>query len=249
MTFAVIQLLLIASLVWVWATLYIDGCLLYIPLMLLILLVINLPQLLGRQKICKRIILKGLKSRYWIQRWDAIFAINHFDLRDESVISVLNTALRDMDKRVRRIAARVLDSIEETKKVIPRLIERLDHINPMKRAATSMKLAEIGFDAALALPKLKELAQTDSDLTVRNHAKRAIAKIEPLPYEKLVELLDDPNWLERKYAAEALGYIGQKAVAQLPALREMSTTDDSRQVRDVAMRTIGRLENLAAEGN
>ena len=238
MTFVVIQLLLIASLVWVWATLDLDACLLYIPLMLLILLVIALPQLLGRQKICQRIILKGLKSRHWIQRWDTIFAINHFGLRDESVISVLNRALRDKDKRVRRIAARVLDSIDETKNVISRLIERLDHIAPMERAATSMKLAEIGFDAATALPKLKELAGTDPDITVRNNAKRAIAKIEPLPYERLVELLDDANWLERKYAAEALGYVGLKAKEILPQLNRITEFDETRQVRDAAQRTI-----------
>ena len=244
MIIAIVQLILFASLVWVWATLDIDACLLYVLLILLILLVINLPQLLGRHKICQRIILKGLKSKYWIQRWDAIFAINHFDLRDESVISVLNTALRDKDKRVRRIAARVLDGIEETKKVIPRLIERLDHINPMKRAATSMKLAEIGFDAATALPKLKELAGTDSDITVRNNAKRAIAKIEPLPYERLVELLDDPNWLERKYAAEALGYVGLKAKDIFPQLKRITGLDETRQVRDAAQRTIDKLENL-----
>jgi HEAT repeat protein len=162
--------------------------------------------------------------------------------RDEKTSQILSGMLDDTDLRVSMAAAKALKNTAIINKKVGIIVQGLNDENVKGRADTCMKLVEIGFDAAPALPKLKELAQADPDVTVRNHAKRAIAKIEPLPYERLVELLDDPNWLERKYAAEALGYIGPEAKKMLPKLEKMVEYDDSRQVRDAAKETIVRFE-------
>jgi HEAT repeat protein len=207
------------------------------------------------------ITINSLNSRFWFIRRDGVYALGKWYWgRDELALEALGKALDDKDERVALAAAKVLKNkdkiiafnlkaIERSDSRMLKVINDIEHYledgNPASRSLACRKLGEIGFVAAQVLPKLKELAAYDPDITVRNHAKRAIAKIEPLPYEKLVELLDDHNWLERKYAAEALGYIGPEAKRMLPKLKEIIEFDDSRQVRDAAKITIARFDNPA----
>ena len=215
----------------------------------LFILFILFHRMLDRWEV--QVYINSYKSKYWYLRRDAVLMSRTRLLNNEQVREALQNALNDKDERVVLAAAKVLKKTEIiyalTSKDISEIASVLNNENPDIRARGCRTLMNIGPHSFSALPALKELAVNDPDSTVRGYAKQAIARIEPLPYDELAKLLNDFNWIERKYAAEALGYIGPKAMHQIPKLREMTAIDDSPQVRESAKRTISRLENPPAD--
>jgi HEAT repeat protein len=138
----------------------------------------------------------------------------------------LGVALGDRDRQVRIEAARALAKIGPgAVAAVPALVVGLKDESGFVRSASARALGSIGPTAAAAVPNLVEaLLDPDSD---HNPVGYALWKIRPPPsvptIEALVKVLKEE---ENRFAASALGDMGQGAVSAVPALIEVVSNSD-----------------------
>jgi len=170
-------------------------------------------------------------------RFEAVAALISVQKDQRTLSSVLGPVLSDGSPDVRAAAIRALGNVGEAgSQNAPRLLELLDdtenrwHFYTPDMAGTrpvrydaAMALAVMGKDAQVALAKLREMMNGDSDWLVRVAAAFAIAKLDNAPKDATDFLIaavqdDEKGYAIPEAAAEALGGLGSKASAALPAL-------------------------------
>ncbi len=120
-------------------------------------------------------------------------------------------------------------------RTVPRLIELLASHPPQERWAAASALAEIGPEAAPAVPALlKLLRDRGAAWRARSRAARALGKIkDPAAVEPLLAMLRDPQGQVRYGSARALGMIGDKRAFE-PLVETLKNDKDSRVRRGAA---------------
>jgi len=86
-------------------------------------------------------------------------------------------------------------------------------------------------------------ALRDPEKAVREQASRALAEIGESASDRLISLLNDPDWKVRYRAAETLGMIEDKRSVS-PLIRLLS--DEKDHVRYMAVKSLGRIGEKAA---
>jgi HEAT repeat protein len=140
-------------------------------------------------------------------------------------VPVLEKTLRDADPAVRTGALHLLAEIG--KPAVPSLIQALKQ----EKAAlwACLVLAEIGPDAADAVPALADAVRADTRPEIRREAALALGAIGPASAKAvrvLTERLVDADSSVSSSAAYALGRIGPEAKAAVPALRKGVESSD-----------------------
>jgi HEAT repeat protein len=131
---------------------------------------------------------------------------------------------------------------------IPELIKSLDNENEEVKQSATYALGKVGPPAADAVEKLKgHLGNEDDELrTVSIWALLHICpdneEIVDLAIPVLIEALKDEVEIVRIEAAAALGQIGPKAEAAVPALKKLVATDPHAHVRQVAAEAITKIQ-------
>lgn len=173
-------------------------------------------------------------------RFEAVAAIVSVQKDPRQLSSVLGTALSDESPDVRASAIRALGNLGEAgSQHAPLLLELLDDtenrwhfytpdsagVRPV-RYDSAMALADMGKEARVALAKLREMINDDSDSLVRVAAAFAVARLDDSSKDAMESLIAAVQFWERGYAvpqaaAEALGKLGPTANAALPALDDL----------------------------
>jgi HEAT repeat protein len=138
-------------------------------------------------------------------------------------ISLLADALADQNEYARTAAAVYLGSVgPEAKPAVPALIRVLSDRRFTVRGGSATALGKIGAEAKDAIPAILH-APGPAGPGATTFAIPAAA-IGPAAVPALIEGLGDPDDGPRWTAAEALGRIGPRAQAAVPALTRMSTS-------------------------
>jgi HEAT repeat protein len=125
--------------------------------------------------------------------------------------------------------------------------------DPTTRRLASAALAGIGPDATKAIPDLI-VALSDADAPVRRNAALALGRMKEkaLPaVPALIKLLNPKDQPEdvRRYAVEAIAYIGPEAAEEaLPSLKRVIRDDPAWRVRQRAVWALGGLRDLRQAG-
>jgi len=170
-------------------------------------------------------------------RLETVAAIVSIQTDPRALSSTLGSVLSDQSPDVRAAAIRALGDLGEAGSPnVPRLLKLLDdredrwHFFTPDMAGTlpvrydcAMALAEMGDDGRVALTRLRELMNGDSEALVRVAAAYAIAKLDDASsdaLDHLVESIEDREngWRVPEAAVKALGKLRPKAKAALSAL-------------------------------
>jgi len=128
--------------------------------------------------------------------------------------------------------------------VVTYLIRALDDDNATLRQEVIYTLGFIGSNASDSVPKLIEILQDDPEPAVRTASARALSEIssDPEVISALVGALEDENSDVVGMTIVALGVIGPKAKAAIPALIKMLKDVDPEK-RAAAAREIARISS------
>lgn len=174
-----------------------------------------------------------------------------------AAVPALIEALQDPDSfTVRGYAAEALRRIgPDAKSAVAALIEALQDKSVHVRSQAAYALAHVGPEASAALPELKKMLDKDlqwkhrfanSKVCTGVWAAYAIAQLDPddeVGLTFLVEALDKyADHDDRRQFITALGRIGPRARAALPALRRILDDHDQRYLRETAAFAIARID-------
>ena len=161
-------------------------------------------------------------------------------------------ALADADPVCRADAAFAIGGIGPAAEAAVPALQRVledESVDGSARYTAAYALGKIGPEASGAEPLLKKLADSGDDLLATVSVWAAL-KINPHDKElferavpKLRRALQGDQELVRLEAAVALGEIGPPAASALPMLELLAEDDPSRQVREAAEASIGRIRN------
>ncbi len=132
------------------------------------------------------------------------------------------------------------------------LRETLKHKDWVFRYLAVQYLGQIGPQAALAVPELRDALLLDTDWRVRNFAIGALVKIGydgPAVIQAFeIALRDGENDFVRGNAAWALGQMADKAKSAVPKLMEIAKDrNDDSSVRSFAIQTLGEIGQSSKE--
>lgn len=134
---------------------------------------------------------------------------------DRTAPAMLQALLDHADLEVVRGAAFAMGNVggKEAAPAVKVLRQALQEEDPAVKQLAAASLANIGPDAAPAVPELVT-ALTDPDEKVRRNAAMALGRIGPGAKTAIANLAqalrpDEPDAVVRRFAAEALAYIGQ----------------------------------------
>jgi HEAT repeat protein len=158
--------------------------------------------------------------------------------RTAAVTPALARVLADENKDAREAALRALllmgsEGVLEFEKA-------LKNKDRGVRALAIWALGEFGPAAARALPELRALLKREPD-AVRKAIVRTIARMGPRGASELAELLKDAHAGTREWSAQALGDMGEDAVAAIPALKA-AMGDEEGAVKAAAAAAVKKLE-------
>ena len=170
-------------------------------------------------------------------RFEAVAALVSIQNDARALSSTLGPVLSDKSPDVRAAAIRALGKLAEAgSRNVPTVVKLLDdaddrwHFFTPDMAGTrpvrydsAMALAEMGQDARVALAKLREMMNGDSDSLVRIASAYAIAKLDNTSNDALDHLIESVRDRENgsrvpEAGAEALGKLGSNAKEAMPAL-------------------------------
>lgn len=164
----------------------------------------------------------ALKGSDVIARHRALFVLGGVGEGAEVVVPYLVVALKDPDPAARTLAAQSLRLIgTEATAAVPDLIEALS--DPVTRGNAVTALGNAGADARAAIPPLREMMTTDTNVS-RLSVAAAIHKIDPSQSDALTLILeslkqrDDPKL--RSVAIGTLHGMGPAATNAIPELLE-----------------------------
>jgi HEAT repeat protein len=164
----------------------------------------------------------------------------------DAVPSLCKALEKDSSSAIRSMAASALGKIPvHTHLSVPVLVKALrDKDGGVKRNAGAA-LAELGPLAMRAVPDLCALLK-DKDVALRKTAATALGRMGTTAREAVPALAEclavDSDWLVRLNAAEALGFIGDKAA--IPGLTK-ALSDKNSAVQSVAKNALKQLNSLA----
>ena len=125
-------------------------------------------------------------------------------------------------------------------------MKRLDHEDGELRAAVAKCLPELGGAASAATAALVQRVQTDDEEPVREAAARALVKLGPPAFAKLLDGLDSPDHAVRAHTLAAIATLGPDAQAAEPALAELLGDPHAADVRLAAVQAAGAIGPAAA---
>jgi len=160
---------------------------------------------------------------------------------DLHLSTALRPLLRDLDARVRIVAAGTLVDLGATAalEVLPALAEGLLHSDDQfAESIAAGALGQLGPDAAPTIPALRAALFDRHPPNVG--ALGVLAKIGEPGVAVLAEALTHPEASVREWAAFYLGEMGQVAVAALPAL-QVAQSDKAERVRRAAATGLQRI--------
>ncbi len=198
-------------------------------------------------------------------RLEAAIAVAEVEPGRSELVPILAEGIdfEEHDLRTAAIAA-LRQTSRNARIILPTIIEELDNISSWERPDLIGILADLGPDAAAAIPRLFEImkdpeagretpfvlgrigseaipllnqAVQDPDLLIRSRAIRALGHMGNVAGQfvpMFIELLRSGSPVQRIAAADALGSIGPNAIAALPALKDASND------RDIAVRVHAR---------
>jgi hypothetical protein len=126
----------------------------------------------------------------------------------------------------------------EAKEAVPRLehIVRDRDADRVIRWCAAWALGQVGPAARSATGALAAVLQTpDEPTALRERAGQSLTQIGPDAVADLVKVVEGKDWAGRLMALEALGALGPRAKAALPALRALGRGDDVLLARAAAM--------------
>jgi HEAT repeat protein len=153
--------------------------------------------------------------------------------------------LRASDQGTRKAAAHgLIMAGPGDKEAVPDLIDALSDSDASICAFAAGALGCIGPDAALALPKLKEKMNDNTDDYLRANVASALLRIDSqttkLAVPVLIETLRCDQSEVRVFSSAALGELGPRGKAAVPALVELLKDEDDN-VRSYAARALGQI--------
>ena len=185
-----------------------------------------LGQIGGTAKPAAEALVELVADKDKLVRREAVEALQSIRPGPEVTIPLFNKLLREAEPEIRLY---VMDAMaEEGKEVVEPLTKALEHEEACYWAC--LVLAEIGPDAADAVPALAKLLDNEKRLEVRREAILALAAIGPKAAPAVPELiaaLDGEERINAGPAAYALGCIGQEAKAAEEKLKELADSEDS----------------------
>jgi HEAT repeat protein len=135
-------------------------------------------------------------------------------------------------------------------KAVPALVEQLQNKDSYRREDACRLLAELGPEAAAAVPALITAIRADPLNTVRFEAATALGKIglaaRPAVPDLIRALAQDQGGGVDREAATALGLIGIGDPQVLPALRKALTSPDG-EVTTAAAQAIAKIEKVSTK--
>ncbi|MDA1164075.1 MAG: HEAT repeat domain-containing protein [Planctomycetota bacterium] len=167
-------------------------------------------------------------------RYRAASSLGQIGPKANAAVAAVIEALKDDNKVVRRLADRALPRIGAQARDVPALIEAFQRVRGDYEGGSGVAetLGDIGPEARDALPVLKERPGIWSAY--------AIVQIDPGDESAIRYLVDQLDNFEgrhvftRKEILRALGRIGPRAHAALPALKQMMLDEDQRLRMEVA---------------
>jgi HEAT repeat protein len=199
---------------------------------------------------------RALRSDEPVRRIAAAFTAARLDPPGPRLLPALVEALGSPDGDVRWAAARLLVEAGRVHgEVLPLLVGLVRAgENAVVRRMATFALRELAPDRAESAEVLLAAAG-DTDLHVRRAATTALASLEDPPPGVarflLAALRGDPDAATRRLAALALGEIGGKTPAAVPAdtaaaLEAAARDDDDGDLRRAALRAVARLRSAGA---
>ena len=138
----------------------------------------------------------------------AVIAIGH--LGDKTGLNFLEPLLDDENDEIIEAVSAAIELLNKPEEIVstPQLpIESHD----LTEEPQSVIVDEAGLDQLFS-----DLGSEDNQVRIK--ASRLLVKRQPIPFERLLECLDDENPLKRAYTAETLGLIGDEKA--IPYLRQ-----------------------------
>jgi HEAT repeat protein len=173
-------------------------------------------------------LLKQLDDKDEAVRLKAAKTLGRMGVDAKDALDALREAARsDPDADVRSVAKQSLQKIQdalseqggkEIRKVLEPLVKDLKNKRPEYRLKAIEKLAEMGTSAREAGGALVDCIVTDRSQTVREAAIEALEKVDPAVHKHVVTLLFDSSEQAKRTAVSALGDMGTRGKAALPAL-------------------------------
>lgn len=198
-------------------------------------------------------LIRMLKETQHEGREYAAWMLGEIGIQTEDVAFSLTRALKDNDKKVMHYAARALKKIPLGEKVVPSLIELLQHSDEAIRRESAEALGDVGPQAKSAIPILIKTLQ-DSRSQVRICAMWALGNIgkeAQIAGASLLLALHEGNLKERQWAAGALAMIGLHFEEASPFLQQFiqrrigKLKDSAWFIRKMAIQALGNLGDCA----
>ena len=184
-------------------------------------------------------------------RREAIRALRNIRPGPEVSIPLFTKLLKEASPEIRIVVTGAL--ADAGKDVVPPMVEALAH--PEASYWACLVLAEIGPDAAAAVPALTKLIQSDDRPDICREAIITLAAIGPeaaSAVPALAELVAKRDEVQLGPAIYALGAIGPKSVEAAQSVREVADQEDTSPfVKTISLWTLARMnpedEELVAE--
>ncbi|MGB9592069.1 MAG: HEAT repeat domain-containing protein, partial [Candidatus Kryptoniota bacterium] len=162
----------------------------------------------------------------------------------DALISALIPLLRNHENTLRANATLALGKIKDVRAIEP-LVAMLCDRSPNVRQCAVRALGEIGAPAVSHL--LQFLSAHTSNRDICEHVIDALVEIGSPSVEPLKIALYDPDKNIRRYAAIALGRIGDPSVAETLVVLLNGTDKSKQRLAAQALREIGALNSIAAQ--
>lgn len=127
-------------------------------------------------------------------------------------------------------------------KSAPVLIVALKDPDYNVRANAAKILGEIGPEAAIAIPALSHVLETDDAAYVSAEASRALGKMGKAAVQPLMRSLTNARKCYRPFVAEALGKIGPDAAEAIPAIRQAMAEEQDKNKEPYYTKAISQIE-------
>jgi len=173
-------------------------------------------------------LLRALKDTSWANRCAVAEAMGEIGPAAASAIPALtNTIQHDEKPDVQGYATEALGKIGDPA-AIPVLIAALTSDNDFVRSRAMEALEEFGHAAKAAVPALMQAVKSDESNACTLFATMALGSVDAdgVSTPVLIEALGNENATTRRFAAYALGCLGEKAGAAEQALRDRLTDSD-----------------------
>jgi HEAT repeat protein len=191
------------------------------------------------------ILVKALRDKDCQVRAIVAVALGEVGPWTEGVVPTLVESLNDPDLMVRAGAARALGTVgPSAAAAIPTFLQALrESTGDVYHQKVAEAIGQIGASAAAeVIPLLQKAMNRPFMIAPSTRSLSLLGDVTTTAVPRLLELVDDPQWLVRYQAVETLGQLGRKARAAVPRLRSLATAEADAAVQAAATEALRKIE-------